>query len=240
MEDNFTWKSYIYDLPRGTQKFILNASINTLPTLCNLKQWGKCPSEKCPHCGSKETTFHILNGCKKYLEDGRFTWRHDNIINYIYSIASNHPHLQVYADIPLKTVPSGGTIPADIIVTSAKPDLVVVSREERELHIYELTVPYETRLEFAHDLKAEKYAPLVQDLQDRGWKTKYFPIEVGSRGLMPHRTKVALYKLLQLANHKKPPKSIYQAVSKLAVVGSYKIYLSRKETTWTSPAYLCP
>ena len=36
-----TWQSFIYNLPKGTMKFVLNASINTLPTKDNLCLWGK-------------------------------------------------------------------------------------------------------------------------------------------------------------------------------------------------------
>ena len=36
-----TWKSYMWDIPQGVLKFAINAGINTLPTLDNLKRWGK-------------------------------------------------------------------------------------------------------------------------------------------------------------------------------------------------------
>jgi hypothetical protein len=35
--EGITWKSYMWNLPRGVLKFALNASINTLPTFTNLK-----------------------------------------------------------------------------------------------------------------------------------------------------------------------------------------------------------
>ena len=31
-----TWQSYIYNLPKGTMKFLLNSCLDTLPTLANL------------------------------------------------------------------------------------------------------------------------------------------------------------------------------------------------------------
>ena len=36
-----TWKSYLWDVPRGILKFAMNAGLNTLPSLDNLKRWGK-------------------------------------------------------------------------------------------------------------------------------------------------------------------------------------------------------
>ena len=53
-----TWKSYLYNLPKGTMKFVLNASIDTLPTKANLTQWGKRTNDKC-RCGVKETLNHV-------------------------------------------------------------------------------------------------------------------------------------------------------------------------------------
>ena len=42
-----TWKSFLFNLPRGTMKFVLNSSIDTLPTRVNLKLWGKLVNGRC-------------------------------------------------------------------------------------------------------------------------------------------------------------------------------------------------
>ena len=39
-QNDATWKSYIFNLPKGTMKWLLNSSIDTLPTKINLKLWG--------------------------------------------------------------------------------------------------------------------------------------------------------------------------------------------------------
>ena len=67
------WKSYIYNLPKGTMKFILNSTIHTLPTHNNLRLWGKRTSDKCKLCGNMDSTLHVLNGCKTCLVQGRYT-----------------------------------------------------------------------------------------------------------------------------------------------------------------------
>ena len=77
------WKSTLFNLPKGTMKFLLNSFINTLPTQDNLKLWSKTFSDKCHLCKNKDSSLHCLNGCKIALRQGRFTWRHDNIITYI-------------------------------------------------------------------------------------------------------------------------------------------------------------
>ena len=77
-----TWQGYVYNLPRGTMKFLLNSTIDTLPTKVNLKLWGKVSNDKC-RCCSRQTLNHILNCCGPSLRDGRYTFRHDNVLSYI-------------------------------------------------------------------------------------------------------------------------------------------------------------
>ena len=57
-KNDATWKGYIFNLPRGTMKFLLNAAIDTLPTRVNLKLWGKMTNDKC-RFGRRNTLNHI-------------------------------------------------------------------------------------------------------------------------------------------------------------------------------------
>jgi hypothetical protein len=50
--EGITWKSYMWNLPRGVLKFALNASIDTLPTFTNPKKWGKRAFVNCHLCGN--------------------------------------------------------------------------------------------------------------------------------------------------------------------------------------------
>ena len=75
-----TWQSYLHNLKKGTMKVILNAIINTLSTQDNLKLWNKFTCDKCALCGNRDSTLHTLYGCKILLNQGRCTWRYDNII----------------------------------------------------------------------------------------------------------------------------------------------------------------
>ena len=43
-----SWRSYMWDIPQGILKFAINAGINTLPSLDNLKRWSKRVSDRCP------------------------------------------------------------------------------------------------------------------------------------------------------------------------------------------------
>ena len=184
-----TWKSFILDMKKNTAKFLVNACLDTLPTNSNLNQWGKRNNDKCQLCGNRETTFHVLNGCKVALEQKRYNFRHDSIIKYISKCID--PKFQLYCDINGKTTTAGGTIPPSVIVTNLKPDIVIL--DGGSINIFELTCPFTTRIHKAHNLKDDKYAHLETDI------TSYVPslniFEVCSRGLITNENKARLKSL---------------------------------------------
>ena len=115
-KEDIVWKSAMFDLKQGTLKFLLNASIDTLPTAANLKRWKKTNSDICKLCKRRQTTEHILSNCKTALDTNRYTWRHNCIINYI--VSNVDPKFTVYSDLPGHTAPGGGSIPPELCVTT--------------------------------------------------------------------------------------------------------------------------
>ena len=124
--EDAVWKSYMYDLKQGTIKFLMSAAIDTLPTAANLFKWKKTTSNKCKLCKSIQTTRHILNICKFSLENGKFLWRHNNIVNYVLQCL-DQAKFTIYSDLPGHTV-GAGSIPPEICITTQKPDIVIKSR----------------------------------------------------------------------------------------------------------------
>ena len=54
---NMIWKSYMFNMKKGTLKFLMNASLDTMPTQVNLLQWGKVASDHCKLCVGAEPPF---------------------------------------------------------------------------------------------------------------------------------------------------------------------------------------
>ena len=50
--------------------------------------------------------------------------------------------LTIYTDIPGHSI-NGGTIPADILTTLQRPDIVIINRSEKRITLFELTVSFE-------------------------------------------------------------------------------------------------
>ena len=71
-----------------------------------------------------------------------------------------------------------------MIESVKRPDLVLVLSSDAII-LVELTVPWEDRLQYSNELKADKFADLSMDLEAKGYlRTDLFPIEVGARGIV--------------------------------------------------------
>jgi hypothetical protein len=68
----------------------------------------------------------------------------------------------MYVDLD-KNVKGISTIPTDIVITNQRPDLVCIDRCNKCIYILELTVPFETNFENAHQYKCQRYSSLITD-----------------------------------------------------------------------------
>ena len=182
-KEDLLWKSTMFQLKSGTLKFMLNACIDTLPTPANLKRWKKSSSDRCKLCGNRGTSNHYLNCCSTMLNTGRYTWRHNNLINFIVNnVAKN---FQVFSDLPGWETTGGGTIPVNLCVANMKPDIVILDSQKKQLHIFELTCPMTANIEKRNLEKSKKYAPFVRDITGMTCTVNCF--EVSSTGFISTR-----------------------------------------------------
>ena len=250
-QSNVTWKSFIYGVPKGVMEFAMRSATNILATPDNLKRWGKVRSDNCQRClrlnqfPRKDTLFHILNNCDAFLgEEERMTWRHNSILNYmIKTLDENKPEtIKLYADLPNYKA-NGASIPANIIVTRSRPDLVVVdsSTTPQTVYLFELTVCFERagNIEAANSRKYSRYTGLATDIEENGYQCKNIPYEVGSRGHLTPENRSRLSILHKLCSPKVKFAKFCQNICKTSLLCSYAIYLSRNDP-WTGAEYLMP
>ena len=236
LENNHvTWRSLIYNLPKGVLQFAINASIDTLSTNANLKRWGKRRNAKCDSCGQRETLHHVLNHCECLME--RYTWRHNSILSFIISQITPDGTDSVYSDLA-GMMTGCSTIPTDVTITSQRPDLVVVNRQNKTVTILELSVPFELNVESTHARKVDRYQGLINDIEDNNFTVKYYPIEIGSRGYINSDNVNRLKSFIK--NHAKDSKlsTCKDMISKISLVCSFIIFHSKFERDWISPAYV--
>jgi hypothetical protein len=69
----------------------------------------------------------------------------------------------------------------DIIETTLRPDVVIISRKTKDIVLLELTILSEENAESAYEHKRAKCQEICDDLREKGWKPRSHPIEVGCR-----------------------------------------------------------
>ncbi|CAB4009023.1 Hypothetical predicted protein [Paramuricea clavata] len=153
---NSLWSSVQSKLPKNIFNFTIGYINNILPTRKNLSKWGLSSTSDCSFCSSPETLLHVIAGCKTYLDEGRFTWRHDSVLNFLASTLTAVKNSTLYADIP------GFMNPSVLTGDRLRPDLLLVT-ENRCLYILELTVGYESNLLVNANRKRQKYRDLINE-----------------------------------------------------------------------------
>ena len=99
-----------------------------------------------------------------------------------------------FIDLEGQQTGAGGTIPANMLVTLQKPDIVIIEQKTKAVTLFELTVPGETRLETAHTLKVDRYSHFISDIKSH--TVSVIPFEVGSHtGHISRDNKDRLHKL---------------------------------------------
>ena len=197
-----------------------------------MKLWGLSNSDKCRLCGRQETTNHILSSCPIALEQGRYTYRHNQILKIITeNIDTSNETIAFYSDLEGLSI-GGGTIPPDVLVTGEKPDIVIIDRYLKRLIIIELTCPWEDRFKAAREHKTEKYTPLVNDIQNNGFSVEFIPLEIGVRGIINKDNKESIKDISEFT--KINAKALTKELSKQAVISSYFIFLNRNERDWNN------
>ena len=146
---NSLWSSVHSKLPKNIFNFSLRYINNSLPTRKNLVKWGLSSSADCSFCFCPESLLHVISGCKTYLDEGRYTWRHNSVLNLIASSLLDVERSKMYVDLP------GFISPSVITGDELRPDLLLTI-ENKILYILELTVGFETNLKTNSDRKHEK------------------------------------------------------------------------------------
>ena len=117
----------------------------------------------------------------------------------------------------------------EVVQTTLRPDIVLFSRSRKHIILIELTVPWETRVESAHELKSSKYAELINECRTKGWHAWLFPVEVGTRGFAaPSLSRVFCELGLSGRTKRLAVKNICLAAER----ASSWLWLRREEESW--------
>ena len=203
---------------------------NSLATRKNLSKWCITYSSACSFCLQSETLQHIVSSCKSYLEQGRYTWRHDSVLNFIANTLSGLQRCSLHADLPTFLSPS--LITGD----SLRPDLILISKNN-DLYILELTIGFETNIKSNSDRKASKYNPLHQELGSKYKEIKFINLSLGALGTVGSSSESFINLLKCLEVSQPIQRSILSKMINITIQCTYFIFC-RRNKPWTDPELL--
>ncbi len=124
------------------------------------------------------------------------------------------------------------TFPPHIVQTAQRPDIILYSDSTHQIILVELTIPWESRVEEAHERKSLKYAELKSDCISKGWKCWCFPIEVTCRGF-PAKSVLFLSRSLGMSTTGQ--KKLLREVSETTENASCWIWNKHRQDQQTTP-----
>ena len=228
---NSLWPSAQSRLPKSVFNFMVRYIINSLPTRKNMVRWGLSSSADYSFCFSPETLMHVISGCTEYLNEGRFTWRHDSVLNFIASSLTCVKGSKLYVYLP------GFIAPSVITGDELHPDLLLTI--ENKLYILELTVGFETNLKINSKLnrKLKKYLPLISDQENNFDKVKFVNVSISLLGVFGQSMNTFIDMLKDLKFDEQHVRYVKKKIISTCIRASYYIFCQRNKD-WNSPELL--
>lgn len=88
IDRSMSW-SDLWKIPQARLSFLIRATYDTLPCPRNLHQWFGA-EETCSLCNTSNISLqHILSGCMTALSQGRYRWRHDQVLKKLAEVVES-------------------------------------------------------------------------------------------------------------------------------------------------------
>ena len=227
---NSLWSKAQSSLPTNIFNFTIRYLNNTLANKKNLYMWKLATTPDCSFCLQSESLLHVVAGCKSYLEQGRYTWRHNTVLKFL---AQTLPSLQpskLFVDLP------GYLSPSILTGESLRPDMLL-SIEDKCLYIIELTVGFETNLERNAERKEIKYRPLLKQFENKYRKTKFINLSTSSLGMFGQASESFFDMCKELGIEQSHLNYIAIKMTTIIIRTTYYIFCMRNKP-WTDPELL--
>ncbi|RXN07453.1 reverse transcriptase [Labeo rohita] len=104
LQRRITWAN-ILQVDFHRVRFLVQAVYDVLPSPANLHVWGKSETPSCLLCSGRGSLEHLLSSCPKALADGRYRWRHDQVLKAIAESLASAISTSKYYQAPKKAIP---------------------------------------------------------------------------------------------------------------------------------------
>ena len=227
---NSLWSSAQSSLPKNIFNFTIRYLNNTLANRTNLHKWKLSSSPDCSFCLKPESLLHIVAGCKSYLEDGRYTWRHNSALHFIASTLQCIKNSTMYADLP------GFLSPCIVTGDHLRPDMLI-STDSASIYIIELTVGFETNINLNAERKKDKYMQLTCDISSKYRSVNFINLSISSLGIFGKSFNSFIAMCNDLNIEKKTLNYALRKITAIIIRSTYYIFCMRNKP-WTNPDLL--
>ena len=227
---NSLWSSAQSKLPKNIFNFSIRYLNNTLTNRVNLYKWKLSQSSDCSFCLCPESLLHVVSGCKSYLEEGRYTWRHNSALHFVASTLQSVRNSSLYVDLP------GFLSPCIITGDQLRPDMLL-SIGKTTLYVIELTVGFETNLNSNAERKHEKYDQLTRDLSSDFHSVKFINLSLSALGIFGKSCEPFIDMCKELEFDKLHTEFIVRKLATIIIRSTYYIFCMRNKP-WTNPDLL--
>ena len=125
----------------------------------------------------------------------------------------------LYSDLHSREAPGGGNVSSALCVTNIKPDIVIIDKHSKTVHIYELTCPLTRNIKERHMETSTKYAPFITNMT--GYHCTVNCFEVCFTGYISYENKITLTKLHKIMKKYLKKFTFLSNLNSLAGYGSY-------------------
>ena len=183
---------------------------------------------------SRLTQWHIFSFCRHSAED--ITRRHDDVVDVLRQELERRQEVKqgtvrVHAPEELYRADAEASVWSGIVGEPwpERPDLVVEHVNERQVTLIEVAVPYDTALSRRYADKHDKYAALVQKLQEHAISASLAVVTVGVAGYVHQRAAPELAEQLTgvVAMPLADARVLMRKASVAAVRGSHNLWRER-------------
>ena len=131
--------------------------------------WGQSNDSSCSACSETETPLHIVAGCKVYLRETHYDWRHNSVLLCLIKTFMKIKGVQIYSDLDDYRSPS--------IITDEllRPDFKIISKE--------VLYVFETNLRNNSVRKHNKYKDLIVSLSQSYEDVKFINLSICALGV---------------------------------------------------------
>ena len=223
------WSDVHHSMPKSIFNFAIRFLNNALANRSNMVLWGQTDDSRCTFCKEHETLLHVIAGCKEYLDQGRYTWRHNSVLSFIARTLSSLKNVSLCVDL------DGWESSCVITGMEIRPDLLVV--KGATLYIMELTVGFEVNIEKNAARNEAKYEELSHRLNDEYDEVNFVNLSMGSIGVFGKSCNSFLTMMSSIGIGEKTSTYIIKTAANIALRCSYYIFC-RRNKKWTEQSLL--